>query len=243
MAVDIFALAPAPCFCNIGLVAKDTGILADNGNASFDAAWNDVRADEDIQFASIAPKREEEPPEWWTDFLEWLNDVLAPVAEGLVTAWPTLRIILLVLLAAGVLTLLWVILSPFLDDWRNRKPRLEEEWRPDQITARRLLEEADALASKGQFNEAAHLLLFRSIEDIEKRRPDLLRPSNTSREIERFDSLPETARAMFAVIAGHVERGIFAATPIGEEGWSASRNAYGEFALVENWRKPTQSGK
>lgn len=202
-----------------------------------------MRADEDIQFASVAPKPPEESPQWWTDFLDWLSEILAPAAEGLVAAWPTLRIILLVLLAAGVLTLLWVILSPYLDDWRNRKPRLEEEWRPDQITARRLLEEADALAGKGQFNEAAHLLLFRSIEDIEKRRPDLLRPSNTSREIERFDSLPETARAMFAVIAGHVERGIFAATPIGEEGWSASRNAYGEFALAENWRKTSQSVK
>lgn len=224
-------------------MAKNAVVQGDNGNASFDAAWTDVRADEDIQFASVAPKPPEESPQWWTDFLDWLSEILAPAAEGLVAAWPTLRIILLVLLAAGVLTLLWVILSPYLDDWRNRKPRLEEEWRPDQITARRLLEEADALAGKGQFNEAAHLLLFRSIEDIEKRRPDLLRPSNTSREIERFDSLPETARAMFAVIAGHVERGIFAATPIGEEGWSASRNAYGEFALAENWRKTSQSVK
>ena len=41
--------------------------------------------------------------------------------------------------------------------------------------ARRWLEEADALAGKGQFEEAVHLLLYRSIEDIEKQRPDLLR--------------------------------------------------------------------
>lgn len=219
-------------------MAKNAVVQGDNENASFDAAWKDVRADEDIQFANITPEPKEEPPKWWTDFLEWLSDAFAPVAEALVAAWPVLRIILLVLLAAGVLTLLWVILSPYWQDWRSRKPKQEEEWRPDQTVARRLLEEADALAGKGQFDEAAHLLLFRSIEDIEKRRPDLLRPSNTSREIERFDSLPETARAMFAVIAGHVERGIFAATPIGEEGWTASRNAYGEFALTDSWRKP-----
>jgi hypothetical protein len=219
-------------------VARNAVVQGDNENASFDAAWRDVRGDEEIQFSNITPKPPEPPPEWWTDFLEWLSDALAPAAEGLVAAWPTLRIILIVLLAAGVLTLLWVILSPYWQDWRSRKPKAEEEWLPDQTAARRLLEEADVLADKGQFDEAAHLLLFRSIEDIEKRRPDLLRPSNTSREIERFDSLPETARAMFAIIAGHVERGIFAATPIGEEGWTASRNAYGEFALADSWRKP-----
>lgn len=239
----IFVLAPAHGFCNIGRVAKDAVVQGNNENASFDAAWKDVRADEEIQFSNIEAKPPEEPPEWWTDFLEWLSDALGPAAEVVVAAWPVLRIILLVLLAAGVLTLLWVILSPYWQDWRGRKPKLEEEWRPDQSAARRLLEEADALAGKGQFDEAAHLLLFRSIEDIEKRRPDLLRPSNTSREIERFDSLPETARAMFAVIAGHVERGIFAATPIGEEGWTASRDAYGEFALTDSWRKPKASLK
>lgn len=224
-------------------MAKDAIVQGDNENASFDAAWKDVRADEEIQFANIKPEPPEEPPEWWTDFLNWLGDVLGPVAEAVVAAWPVLRILLLLLLAAGVLTLLWVILSPYWEEWRNRKPKQVEEWRPEETAARQLLEEADALADQGQFNEAAHLLLFRSIEDIEKRRPDLLRPSNTSREIERFESLPETARAMFAVIAGHVERGIFAATPIGEEGWAASRNAYGEFALADSWRKPKAGAK
>lgn len=224
-------------------MAKDTEVLSDPDNASFDAAWKDVRADEDIQFANISPEPPEPPPEWWTDFLDWLGDVLAPIAELLVAGWPVLKIILLILLAAGILALLWVIISPYWQDWRSKLPKQEEEWRPDEAAARRLLEEADALAEKGQFDEAAHLLLFRSIEDIEKRRPDLLRPSDTSREIETFDSLPETARAMFAVIADHVERGIFAATPIGEAGWTASRNAYGEFALTETWRKAKVSSR
>ena len=195
-----------------------------------------MRGDEDFQFAAKPPEPEVEPPQWWQDFLEWLNDVLGPVGEALAYAWPALRILLLVLLAAGVLTLLWVILSPYIEEWRGRKPLVEDEWQPDKSAARRLLEEADALAASGQYDEAAHLLLFRSIEDIERRRPDLLRPSNTSREIERFDSLPEKAREMFAVIAGQVERGIFASAPIGEAGWTASRNAYGEFALKDSWR-------
>ncbi len=196
-----------------------------------------MRADDDIQFAGKKPDPPEDPPQWWTDFLEWLSEVMGPVSEALADAWPVIRIVLLALLAIGVLALLWVILSPYIEDWRRRRSAVKQEpWQPDQGTARRLLEEADALAAKGQFDEAAHLLLFRSIEEIEKRRPDLLRPSNTAREIERFDSLPDAARNMFAVIAGHVESGIFAAAPIGEKGWTASRNAYGEFALAENWR-------
>ena len=218
-------------------MAKDAIVQGDNGDTSFDAAWNDVRANDDIQFTNIVPEPKPEPPEWWTNFLQWLNDALVPVADMMVSAWPVLRIILLVFLAAGVLTLLWVILSPYWQDWRGRKLETQEEWRPDQGMARRLLDEADALAAKGRFDEAAHLLLFRSIEDIEERRPGQLRPSSTAREIEQFDSLPETARAMFAVIAEQVERGVFAADPIGEDGWSASRNAYGAFALAESWNK------
>ncbi|VAV87552.1 hypothetical protein MNBD_ALPHA04-232 [hydrothermal vent metagenome] len=233
----MFCLAPHCCFCNIRIVAKQPVPSGDNAVTSFDSAWQDVRADGDIQFVGKAPKPPEEPPQWWTDFLDWLREFMGPVSEALVAAWPVLRIILLVLLAAGVLTLLWVILSPYIDDWRRRRSQIEgETWQPDHSVARRLLDEADALAAKGKFDEAAHLLLFRSIEEIEKRRPDLLRPSNTSREIEQIDSLPEAARNMFAVIAEHVERGVFAAVPIGEQGWNASRNAYGEFALAENWR-------
>jgi len=132
-------------------------------------------------------------------------------------------------------------LGPYIEEWRERRPKtIEEEWRPEEGVARRWLEEADALAGKGQFEEAVHLLLYRSIEDIERRRPDLLRPSNTSREIERFESLPDRARNMFAVIAGHVECGVFAATPIGEDDWKASRKAYGDFALAASWKAVAQ---
>jgi hypothetical protein len=156
--------------------------------------------------------------------------------EALVAAWPILRILLLVLLAAGVLTLVWVILSPYLEQWRGRKGTAPESWQPQQTAARELLAEAEALAASGQYDQAVRLLLHRSIADIEKHRPNLLRPSSTSREIERFAGLPEAPRAMFAVIAGQVERGLFAALPIDESGWRASRDAYAGFALRESWQ-------
>ncbi|WP_417612277.1 hypothetical protein [Parasphingorhabdus sp.] len=209
--------------------------------ASFDAMWNDVRADKDIQFVPTPPSKAPEIPQWWRDFLGWLGDLIAPVFEAIAAAWPILRILLLVLLAVGVLTLIWVIVAPYVEQWRGRKPAEEESWQPQPEDARALLSEAEALAAEGQFERAVRLLLQRSIADIEQRRPDLLRPSSTAREIERFEKLPDAPRAMFAVIAGQVERGVFAALPIDESGWQAARDAYAGFALSESWRKAAQS--
>lgn len=206
-------------------------------SASFDGAWDDVRGDGTIQFTPSPAPKPPESPQWWLDFLDGLGEFLKPLFEIAAEAWPVLRILLLVLLAAGVLTLFWVILAPYAEQWRDRKRPTKDEWQPQPAAARELLAQAEALAAEGQFDQAVRLLLHHSIADIEKRRPNLLRPSSTAREIERFDHLPETARAMFAVIAGQVERGIYAALPIDESGWRASRDAYAGFALKETWRR------
>jgi hypothetical protein len=232
----IFALARCDRFCNIFSVAIGAQVQGDSNTASFNAAWDDVRADANIQFTPAPAPKPPQAPQWWVDFLEWLGQLLTPALEGVAGAWPILRILLLVLLAAGVLTLAWVILAPYVEQWRGRKSPPEESWQPQPAAARELLAQAEALAAAGQFDQAVRLLLHRSIADIEKHRPDLLRPSSTSREIERFDSLPENARSMFAVIAGQVERGIFAALPIDESGWQASRDAYAGFALADTWQ-------
>jgi len=218
------------------MVATDAQVQGDSNTASFDLAWKDVRADTNVQFTPTPAPEPPVWPQWWLDFLAWLGQALQPVIEALAAAWPILRIILLLALAAGVLTLVWVILAPYVEQWRGRKPVTEEIWQPAQEDARELLAEAEALAATGQFDQAVRLLLHRSISDIEKHRPDLLRPSSTSREIGRFDSLPEAPRAMFAVISGQVERGLFAALPIDETGWRESRDAYAGFALRESWR-------
>ena len=206
-------------------------------SASFDAAWEAVRAEKDIQFTPGQPPEPPEMPQWWRDFLDWLGNQLSPVFEALAAAWPIVRILLLLLLAAGLLTLIWVIVAPYIEQWRGRKPVAGESWQPEPEAARALLADAEALAGAGQFDQAVRLLLHRSIADIEQHRPDLLRPSSTAREIERFDKLPDAPRAMFAVIAGQVERGLFAALPIDESGWRAARDAYAGFALTESWRR------
>ena len=204
--------------------------------ASFDAAWEAVRADDDIQFAPVAAKADAEPPGWWADFIEALSDVLGPVGQGIAAVWPWLQYALLALLIVAAAVVLWRFARPYLDRWRTRDEAPEADVAPEPAAARRLLDEADALAAAGRYEQAAHLLLHRSVEDIRGRRPDLLRPSTTAREIGAADALPERARAMFAVISDQVERAVFAARPIGEDGWRASRDAYEAFALRSAWR-------
>ena len=63
-------------------------------------------------------------------------------------------------------------------------------FRPTEAKAKALLEEADRLAAQGRFDEAAHTLLYRSIEDIEDRLPRSIRKAQTSREIAGLAACP-----------------------------------------------------
>lgn len=111
-----------------------------------------------------------------------------------------------------------------------------EQWRPEEKAARTLLAEADAMAEAGRYGEAAHLLLHRSLEDIAARRPRLLRPALTSREIARVSALPDAVRSAFAAMAAPVERSLFGGRTLTRDAWEAARAAYGEFALPGAWK-------
>jgi len=112
----------------------------------------------------------------------------------------------------------------------------DTSWRPDEAPARALLAEADVLAGQGRFSEAARLLLFRSLEDIEARRPELVRPALTSRDIAALAEIPERPRGAFTRIAALVERGLFARIDLGESDWGEARAAYEHFAFAGAWR-------
>ena len=116
-----------------------------------------------------------------------------------------------------------------------------EEWHPTPVAARRLLSESDALAAQGRYSEAIHLLLLRSIEDIEDRRPRLVRPTFTSREIAKLDPLPRSARAAFAGIVAAVERGLFAGQKIGADEFARCRRDYESFAFAPAWTASANS--
>jgi len=116
------------------------------------------------------------------------------------------------------------------------KTLIETEWRPDIQAARDLLSEADALAAQGQYADATHLLLLRSLQDIEKRQPHALRVSLTSREIARLKALPEAARPAFERIGKVVELSLFGDAAVNAQDFADCRQAYEAFALSEGWR-------
>ena len=116
------------------------------------------------------------------------------------------------------------------------KPVVEQEWRPDAAAARDLLAQADALAAEGLYAEAAHLLLLRSVEDIQKRQPKALRVSLTTREISTLKAIPDSARPAFTQIGLVVERSLFGAAAVDADDFAGCRQAYEAFALPDGWR-------
>jgi len=204
-----------------------TGTIA--GAAAQD--WEAIRADPAIQYAPVPPAKPPVTPEWLKRFGEWLADLLRPLGEALGLSWPTIKWALVALAAVCVLLILWRLLAPLLG--RRRSDSAEDSaWTPDREEALALLEDADALAAAGRFDEATHLLLIRSVGQIRTARPDWLEPSSTAREIAALPALPERARMAFSAIAERVERSLFALRHLDSEDWRVARAAYADFALA-----------
>ena len=111
----------------------------------------------------------------------------------------------------------------------------EAAWRPEAAAARDLLAAADHLAAQGRYAEAAHLILLRSVEDIQSRRPDVVRIALTTREIAALSVLPEAARPAFAKIGRLVEASLFGDAEVGAADYADCRRDYEAFALPQGW--------
>jgi hypothetical protein len=155
-------------------------------------------------------------------------------------AIPLVQLVFWIAIAGFALFILYLIARRLSGvDWsRGKKAEADEaeSWRPEAAEARELLGDADALAARGLYSEAARLLLFRSIEDIDARRPDLVRPALTSRDIAALEAIPGRPRSAFLAIAMLVERSLFAGRPLAADDWGRCRSAYREFAFAEGWR-------
>lgn len=198
-------------------------------DAALAQAHSRLLADDRLQFdrTGFTPP---EVPGW----LQWIPDALRAIA-------PFLQIIFWVGLAAILALIAWFIVRELLG-LRLPSPKAEAsaaaepEWRPDEATARNLLAGADTLAAEGRYAEAAHLLLRRSVEDIEKRKPHAIKVSLTTREIAAATSLPEAARPAFTHIGQVVERSLFGGRPVDAQDFADCRRAYEDFALPAGWR-------
>ena len=200
--------------------------------SAFAEAHRALLSDSSIQFdlpMQPPPPPPSPPPAW-----------LRSLAEFFGTDHPALRVSLWVLAGLFVIAIV-ALIAARMRGWeypwrRGAGAEADESWRPEEAQARTLLGEADALAAAGRYSEAAHLLLYRSIEDVDERRPETIRKSLTSRDIAGLPAIPERPRGAFARIAMLVERGVFARLALGEGEWRDCRAAYEEFAFAEGWR-------
>ncbi|MBB5745805.1 DUF4129 domain-containing protein [Brevundimonas variabilis] len=193
------------------------------------AAHARLLRDDSFQFDRVGFELPEVP-----GWLRWIGEAfqaLAPVMQWLF--WGAL---------AGLMALLLFFIGREILNLRRPPPRPvahvlgdEPDWRPDRDAARDLLAAADRLAAEGRYGEAAHLILLRSVEDIQSRRPKALRVSLTTREIARLDALPREARPAFRKIGELVERSLFGGAAIGPDAFADCRRAYEDFALPNGW--------
>lgn len=220
------------------------------GDQRFAAAHRALLNDSSIQFDLQQATPPREPPAWLGKLGHWLENLLKPIGRAI--AWitdqmpaaPYARILLWSLIVVGAILVVWIVAQR----WRTGAWQLPcfrrelatedaqpEEWSPDAAPARRWLEEADALAAQGEYAEAIHHLLRRSVEDIQRRRPTLVRPALTSRDIAAIPGIPSGARVLFGRIAALVERSLFAGRSVGASDWTSAREAYADFALPKAW--------
>jgi hypothetical protein len=186
-----------------------------------------------FSFTPAPPKPNFVEPEWMKVLGRWIGGAvkfLTPYAIDLF--WMGV--------GAAIVAVLYLILREIMGSrWPFRRKRTVRvkpaDWRPDPFRAKALLADADRLAAEGRYDEAAHVLLFRSIDDIEDRRPRLVRPALTARDIGALDALPPAAREAFGVVAAAVERSLFGGRTLDASTFAEARAAYQAFAFGESW--------
>lgn len=170
------------------------------------------------------------PPSWLMKALQHLADFLLAMA-------PIMKFVFWggLIVAAGFIV--WLVAREVMGLRRKTAAATPVmDWRPDVETARHLLADADSLAAAGKFDEAIHLLLFRSIGDLSQRRPGAVKPSLTSRDIARIEAMPATPRDAFARIAAAAEQAVFAGRPMRDVDFRQCRRDYEAFAFPDGWR-------
>lgn len=199
-----------------------------------DRGYGQTMADGTIQTSFPPPEKVEPPP-------EWLADLFASLGNFFGTSGAVIRPILYIVIALFVLFLLYKLVPAFadwIDERLGRRRAAGEDDAAGQVeasAARALLSEAEALAAAGRYAEAVHLLLTRSVEDIAARRPGLVKPALTARDLAAADDLPGAVRGAFGRIAGAVERSLFGGRAVDQALWEQCRAAYAELTVARNW--------
>ncbi|HEY1753443.1 MAG TPA: hypothetical protein VGG29_19455 [Caulobacteraceae bacterium] len=220
-------------------LAAQSGVFASGSapsQAALRAARDQLTHDGTLQFTF--DKVVKPPP---THLPHWLEALLRAIGGVIQFVAPALGWIFIGGLVAALAVVLFFLGREFMKTrWpglfkRKAAPAGPDEWRPAPSAARALLDEADRLAAAGRYAEAVRLILHRSIEEIDGRRPRLVRPALTAREIGGLEGIPQGARTTFGAIAGLVEHSFFAGRSVDADGFAACRRAYEAFAFPGAW--------
>jgi hypothetical protein len=209
-------------------------VIAQN-SALFDDAFRAMKRDEKLQF--------ELPPQPDPPKIGWLENLLEGIADFIEAISPLLKILFYLGIGVIIALILFAIAKVIFETRFQREAKESEEeappplYVPDQDQARILLEDVDAMAAEGRYQDAVHELLFRSIQDIDIRRPNTIRRSLTSREIAALKILTPATREAFATIGGVVETSYFGGQKIGKAEFDICRAAYAQFAQKSAWKQ------
>ncbi len=225
---DEFADAPDAGETTDGFLETDLDVV-DRAHAAYltDGELQLERPEQTVE--PVPPK----PPPSWLMALSNFLESLGPLFQFIFWAAA-------VLVAGGLLYFLFgEAIRLRLGGRAKPKERIADDilpdLRPDASAARSLLEEADALARQDRFAEAVHLLLFRSIEDIQERLEGGVPVSLTAREISSLGRLPDRVKRSLDPIIQVVERSFFGGRPVDADGWQQARRSYESFAFGEGW--------
>jgi hypothetical protein len=192
------------------------------------ASWRALMRDKSLQFNFPDAAPDAKPPSWLKPLVEFLS------RHGKEINWAgwTLLVILVALA-------LWFLVRKLKDRRLSHAPSAPSQmapWQPGARQARLVLQDADRLAAQGRFDEAVHLLLLVSIQEIGDRQQGLVTPALTSREIAALPALTLLAQRIFSGIAQVVEHNRFGGHAIGEAEFQRCRAAFDQFTEFGTWR-------
>ncbi len=220
------------------------GVGHGSANTPVDAAEakrliGQVNGSHDLQTTFTAmPKPDLKALEFWNRVFKNIGEFFEKVASVFKPLAPVMPYILVALALALIALLLspfvrMMITSRFQRLFARDHLRADAPWRPTREAVVALLGDIDKLAAEGSYDEAIHLLLVRSVADINAFRPDLVRKHYSARDIRSHPLLPEAARPAFTEIVRCVEKSYFAGIAATRADFDACRAAYTAFVAAE----------
>jgi len=211
---------------DVEIEAPSETIIA-HSDDEIERAYRSVKRNEAYQYELAEPIPRKPPSAFERALGKFFNAIfsfLAPLLE--LIFWIGLGA-----LAVGALYLIGLAVyeTRFAKPTQSKKEEAEIPlYQPAEAQARILLDEVDRLAAEGRYGEAVHTLLFRSIQDIDRNRPNVVRRSLTAREIGSLSVLTVEARTAFSTIAGVSELAHFGGVSVNKTGFETARNAYAD---------------